>query len=188
MGMLKSLINYKIPKNKRLRCSDLFIIFDLSYESIFDLIEYTIGTKIQVFSEESKRFMRHGVNNEKKALKWFMEKFKIEHVDKPYYRFSDWNERFVGAADGVISSDEIIEIKCPQKMYDVTSGTCKDYKFMYYIQIQGELLLYDAKKCHFIVYIDDNNVHHEIVERDDDFIENILKPKIEMYFALLDSF
>jgi len=188
---INNIFKYKVPKNRRLKASDLHIVMGNGYDTTTDdLIQYTVGTKQRVFSEQSKSAMTHGIMTENLAKQWFMHTH-CKDLKDAYYAYCEWNPRFIGAADGILNDDEILEIKCPRQMYtDIQRLGCKAVKPMYYDQIQGELMLYNAQRCHFVVYATSSpctDVYHEIIERDTDYIENHIKPKITEYFEMLDQ-
>lgn len=98
----------------------------------------------------------HGIDTEPLAKEFFQEKTGIEIQECGFFCYTD---HAGGSPDGLISDDQLIEIKCP---YD--SKVMIDYLMLtdyfdlkrnfreYYWQIQNNLLFADKKLGHFIAF------------------------------------
>jgi putative phage-type endonuclease len=105
-------------------------------------------------------------------------------------------EWFGGSPDGLLGSDQIIEIKCPwQPRIHIDYKLDRKIPGKYMNQVQGLLAVTGRQLCHFISYCpevspDDQLVVIEI-ERDEEFIEEMLADvqqfllEVETYFQRL---
>jgi hypothetical protein len=98
----------------------------------------------------------HGIETEPLAKEFFQEKTGIEIEECGFFPYT---EHAGGSPDGLISTDQIIEIKCPydsKVMIDYLMLT--DYHDLkrdfreYYWQIQNNLLFTERKLGHFIAF------------------------------------
>ena len=113
---------------------------------------------------------------------------------------------YIGSSpDGIVSSDLLIEVKCPYVSWDKPI-TVKTVPYLreedgeltlskthdYYYQIQGQLYCSKRKYCDFIIYTKQDSLVIRI-EKDDKFISSMLV-KLEEFFycyfknALLNKF
>lgn len=146
---------------------------------------------VDVFREKTERsfptianaFMQHGIETEPIARDAY-EAITGKSYPAQCGTYEDYNF-IIASFDGVCpDSKSIIEIKCPtsRKLFDcVATGDLvlftKEYPY-YLCQAQHQLLVCNtAEYCDFVVYLDGMIVSLRI-ERDDDFIEQLLLPKL----------
>lgn len=125
------------------------------WESSYSLWLTKIGMGKTKITTEA---MQKGIDNEPIALSLFNEKIGYEF--NPVVGLSDEFE-FLGASfDGYCDRDEIVEIKCSEKCFnEAKKGLIHE---IYHIQMQGQMIVSNAKKCHFCAYHDGQIEHMEI--------------------------
>lgn len=139
-----------------------------------DILLMIAGIKEKEFTEEAKKNMEHGTETEPEAREWYMKKYdcKVEEIG---LAVGKGEVRFGASSDGdVIGTKGIIEIKCPQKMYQPlldfkiqkraikNNNPSKKWpnKFYHkhiwethYYQMQGTMSVLGKKWCDYIVYV-----------------------------------
>lgn len=138
--------------------------------------------------------LNHGKQYEKKAL----NKFK-QHTDCKVRKcglFINPKFPFLGATpDGVIDDDTLLEIKCPYTGRDSPIRPGKSFPFLefdnenivlkktskYYDQIQGQMLICNAKVCCFVVYTF-KDLFIQRVEFDETYCLHSILPKLELFY------
>lgn len=150
------------------------------------------GFKKKEFSENSLRVMDIGTKMEPFARQWYEKTYKVE-VKEYGLAVPKWNLYIGGSPDGIISgSDGIIEIKCPEKMYEPLkkriselSQTQSDHSHIWsthYDQMQGCMAILNKTFCDYIVYCEpENQVYLERIPFNVSYWETDLYPKINAF-------
>lgn len=133
--------------------------------------------------------MRRGRELEPEARLFYMERFNV-FVEERGIALTD--DRVFGySTDGAVPPDGLIEIKCPdsaRKMLQIWEfGDTAEY----WHQVQGGLWITGAKWCDLIVYDPrlrtvNRRMWRRRIERDDDFIDTELVPKLMEFKAMVD--
>lgn len=142
----------------------------------------------------------YGRENEEVALKYFEETTQLRASACGIYIGGE-EEFFLGATpDGIINGeDALLEIKCPFVSRAISIGEgvqLKKIKYLecvdnilklkrnhdYYYQIQGQLQLANKNKCYFLVWSPVGTPHIEIIERDCEFWNTKMYPKLKTFF------
>jgi hypothetical protein len=145
------------------------------------------------FSENSRRVMQIGIDNEPKAVSWYSKNYSCQ-VSEVGFVVPKWNFGISYSPDGVIfDQSKIIEIKCPEKMYypieKITKGGEKIYaKYgrptwiwqTHYDQMQLGMEIFDMNSCDYIVYCEQQKkVYVETISRNQEYWKNEMKPILE---------
>lgn len=145
--------------------------------------------------------IRHGIDHEKIALDQLSEELQMNI--QPCGLFIDDETPYLGATpDGLIDEDKIVEIKCPLSIYHYSSleeaiknkklpfyksieGRLEiNKKHHWYYQVQGQLHITKRKCCMFAVwYGADKPLKIERIERDDEFWQNEMFPKLKAFYT-----
>jgi hypothetical protein len=144
--------------------------------------------------------IQYGQQNEANAIKEYVARNPGIVIEKCGIFLSTAYPYLGATPDGLIGSDGIVEVKClpsvkDRKLLDVINDPAsKDIcleEFMgqlrlkkqhnYYYQVQGQLQLSMKSYCIFIVYCE-NDFHSERIERDDEFWNLKMIPKLEQFF------
>lgn len=125
--------------------------------------------------------MERGKNTEPLAFAKFKELKELEFLEVENCSFFVYNEHSGASPDGLVSDNAVLEIKCPKSttFFKLVATNKIDPK--YYAQMQMQMLCANKEKAYFFNYLvhDGLEYHHEIiVERNDEFIEN-LKNRLE---------
>jgi len=133
--------------------------------------------------------MRRGRELEPEARLFYMERFNVG-VEERGIALTD--DRVFGySTDGAVDPDGMIEIKCPdsaRKMLQIWEfGDTAEY----WHQVQGGLWITGARWCDLIVYDPrlrtvNRRMWRRRIERDDDFIDSDLVPKLLEFKGMVD--
>lgn len=140
--------------------------------------EILTGTPKPFFENDA---MRWGTANEPVAKAMFELREDIEVDEVAFIEHSE----FIGMSpDGLIGSDGLIEIKCPNTSTQIKRALSGDYSSDYKAQIQMQLWVSDREYCYFLSYdprLDCGASYLlEKVERDDKYISD-MKEKTESF-------
>ena len=164
LGTLIGVNKYK--SRKRL----LFDYFNMNKKSLPKNVPYPCNYKII------------GINNESRILKEFESKYNIKcyPVDKQMSEICNWVIK--GKCDGITSVGSLIEVKCRMKeISDTIDGND-------YAQIQSYLQIYGVDKCFYVQSLfDSKEIHVKIIQKDFDYWENVVKPKIIEFNDIYDQ-
>lgn len=139
--------------------------------------------------------MQYGILNEPVALELYREKRGV--TVQPCGMFIDLIHGFLAASpDGLIGTDGIAEVKCPESMrketakkaaakyndrkHEGTDPKLSRTHFFYY-QIQGQLHITGRKFCDFIVYTE-QDIDVQRIERDDEFWQTEMEPFLTRFY------
>ena len=130
--------------------------------------------------------MENGVENEQHARKYYEDMNEVEVGLIGFVKMGD-----LGCSpDGLVDDDGIIEIKCSEGPSHYRIVLKKKMPTSHIPQVQGNLWITDRKWCDFISY-DPWGKHNPFycirIERDDDYINNILKPACEQFVQELND-
>jgi putative phage-type endonuclease len=134
------------------------------YATQDDIIRMKNGEK-QVFSEFSKKLMAYGSLHEDDARKIYQTQsgVKVEEIGLAIPKF---NLNLGASVDGLVGDNGMIEIKCPQKIYNellihnyrLKHGKIFDkfyhehISLTHYCQMQGCMAILDREWCDYVVY------------------------------------
>lgn len=156
---------------------------------------------------EQNDAMKMGVLCEPKVRNWFVTSkwwqkgwvMKEMGLVVPHF-----DPRIGSSVDGLIVDAEgksvaIIEIKCPQTIYEsllrprqFETEECDHITFTHYCQMQGGMAILDVEKCYYIVFghgvapdgtKKPHSIYVEEVKRNRSFWENKLYPAISKYIS-----
>ncbi|XP_050679756.1 uncharacterized protein LOC126975765 [Leptidea sinapis] len=140
----------------------------------------------------------HGKKYEKIALEQLsiMKNVKIENCGL----FIDDKYPFLGATPDGITSDMIVEIKCPiapfkigleeairqNKMHfykkNKNGAVVINQKSDWYFQVQGQLHICKKQQCLFGIWFGDNKIKTEIIEKDEMYWADVMEPKLLKFY------
>jgi putative phage-type endonuclease len=103
----------------------------------------------------------------------------------PSVHIHDYDDWMMCSTDGInFMGDEILEIKCGKKAYDLASlGTIPPY---YIAQIQHNLAVTEAESCHYITYWE-GNITHSVIQKDPSFINEMKQKELDFYNLLQET-
>ncbi len=139
--------------------------------------------------QQENQAMRLGSELEPIALQMFIEKSGIKMTPKViFHEFDKWK---MASLDGVSECGKYaVEIKCSQKIYErAKQGIIDD---IYKSQMNWQMYTLDIRKMYFAAYWQEEyfDFRHIIiieVERDDDFLNEIM-PKIHEFYNCMMEF
>jgi len=166
-----------------------------------NLIREKLGEPIPPVGSFGQMAMQHGKNMEQFARDYYVKNYHKRVIELGLI-IPNWCPYIGVSVDGYCKkTNSIIEIKCPingvypelkeynyrKKLGDVFPPFYHDHiRIDYYCQIQGGLAIMDAEYCDYIVYSSrDNEVCVTRVERNRDFWNNILYPKLLQFIEML---
>lgn len=130
--------------------------------------------------------MENGVENEEHARKYYEDKNEVEVALIGFVKMGD-----LGCSpDGLVGDDGTIEIKCSEGPSHYRIILKKKMPTTHIPQVQGNLWITDRKWCDFISYDPwgkYNPFYCIRVLRDDDYINNILKPACDKFVQELND-
>lgn len=158
--------------------SDAPCIMGVGFQTPYQLYKNKIqGKEIPV-----NEYMQRGKENEAKALGTFSSMTGLKMVPKVV--ISSQYEWQYASLDGISHDHQaIVEIKCPG-MKDHSSALNGRVPEKYYPQLQHQLCVTNLQKAFYFSFDGKDGVIVEI-ERDDDYIEKMLKKELEFYEAML---
>lgn len=144
--------------------------------------------------------IKHGRDHEKMALQQLEAQENIRI--RPCGLFLDPEIPFLGASpDGLCGDDQIIELKCPITAHkmgidqaiqekkvnfwlkDKNGRLMVNKNHSWYYQAQGQLHITRKNICLFAVWSNDKQpLKIEILYRDDDFFDSMMKPKLVAFY------
>lgn len=119
----------------------------------------TDGKSVNQYTNES---MERGNEKELEAIEVFEKRFDVIcYATGSDQQFIEFNSSFGGTPDGLIDTDDIAEVKCPNSKTHLfrinnirNQEDFKKHEKGIYWQIQGNLLATGRKRCFFIDYDD----------------------------------
>lgn len=140
----------------------------------------------------------HGKKYEKVALEQLaiMKNINVENCGL----FIDEKYPFLGATPDGITSDMLIEIKCPIAPFKIgIEEAIRQNKMHFYkknkkgqvqinnnsdwyFQVQGQLHICKKKQCLFGIWYGDNKIKIEMIEKDDKFWADVMEPKLLKFY------
>lgn len=126
--------------------------------------------------------MQRGVTLEPLAFRKFKELKELEFVEVQEATFFSYGLDAGASPDGLVGSNEILEIKCPRptKFFNLVAKGIEAIDKEYLYQMQMQMLCTNSVKAYFFNYILFNGLEmwHEIeVQRDEKIIE-LIKERI----------
>lgn len=135
--------------------------------------------------------VRHGLEEEKPALKRYLAKYPNKYTECGLFVHNDY-QFLAGSPDGFINDDGLIEIKCPYSLkgkiihfeklnyIDNKTGRLKrDHN--YYFQVQGLLEITNREWCDFVVYTG-ADIHVQKIYRDKLFFLNNVRESLRNFY------
>lgn len=128
--------------------------------------------------------MKRGNELEPLAFESFTRKKQLDFIDVNKASFFPYGEHAGASPDGLVGTDEILEIKCPRpnKFFDLVLNREKAIDKPYYDQMQMQMLCTNSKGCYFYNYVHYNGLvmNCEIyVKRDEERIE-FIKQRLDL--------
>ena len=150
-------------------------IFEKAIEQVFGLDEEDNFTSFD---------MQRGITLEPLAFRKFKELKELEFIEVQEATFFSYGLDAGASPDGLVGSNEILEIKCPRptKFFNLVAKGIEAIDKEYIAQMQMQMLCTNSVKAYFFNYILFNGVEmwHEIeVNRDEKMIELIKERIIE---------
>lgn len=162
----------------------------LTYEILYNSKEFAN-------TADRKHYTRH----EEDALNAFSTTY-TEHGLEKCGIFIDKELSFLGSAPlRLYGPESIVAVRCPlnchnQSIDDAIDAKCLNFwkrdrknkglsvndKSAWYLQIQGELHVSGRKYAYLVVWLGDNHVKIQRIERDDEFWDSRMKPKLTFFF------
>ncbi len=170
------------------------------YTSPEEIADNILGTN-KVEKEVNYNMIR-GTKLEPLVRDWYA-KTKNKKVEQIGLAVPIWDMRIGASPDGIILEENgMIEIKCPNKMYDLLSehigklnnGFTHD-KFYHshiydshYCQMQGCMKILEKDWCDYIVYDDTSKkIYTERIYYNENYWNNTLYPGITKFLNMVDS-
>lgn len=168
----------------------------------------TVLNMLGLIERDMNPNIEHGIRMEPLACKWYEKEYSVR-VQPCEMVFSKKDHFFAAIPDGLVGSEGLLEIKCPQRMYapleeydDDLEPSAKQlyntelydqfYSHLFeshYLQMQLEMWIMDRSWCDFVVYTD-SEVFIQKIPRDSVYFERILNQVneefIPKYLELLD--
>lgn len=144
--------------------------------------------------------VQRGIDLEAAAAAAFAQRIGMELLEVDFETIEGFEDFAGGSTDRIaLDGSFIVEIKCPTTPTHLdriawvkTPADLKKSKtdFKYYVQMQMCMWAYNVEKCFFVSFDDrlaDEKLHlwSLLVPRDEDFIQNELKPRLQKAVALL---
>lgn len=128
--------------------------------------------------------MLHGQEHESIAREWYHQKYGRE-VRESGILIPDWNPEIGGSLDGFVEDETgpgIIEIKCPQKMYDftLTEKNPMGMPMYHFDQIQFYLRVTERNWCDYVVWTE-KEIKVKRILRNNAYWEKIMYPLIKEF-------
>jgi putative phage-type endonuclease len=187
---------WKDLRKGRLTASKFFVTTGKSIHDTPQSLAFRLKTGIdEQFDQKSIECMNHGTVYEPFARQWY-EKTRDVKVEEVGLAVPLWDERIGASLDGqVVGTNGIIEIKCPQTMYDHIlyqesqqirnriGVTIDNVWESHYAQMQGCMVICKKDWCDYIVYsVNDQKVYVQRVNVNYDYWNRYLYPWICHFF------
>jgi hypothetical protein len=174
------------------------LLSDGAMTYIYEKVAAQLGVSEPIYYSPE---MQHGKDTEKFAAARLCDDFKYDAESKEVLYanaggFIIYSDGKLAGTPDLILPTAIAEIKCPKasnhlryKTYDAVSF--KENLPNYYAQVQSNMYLADRNECIFMSYDyrferTDLQAHYIIIDRDDEFIEAMLK-KVEIAFDYMNK-
>ena len=130
-----------------------------------DVAGYILGHKKPTFTEDAIKRMKFGTDNEPRVRDWYCKTYKLKVIETGL-AVPKWNLYLGASSDGDVYDENnncigVIEIKCPQKMYQPllqAQGQVHNDVFehkhiwsSHYAQMQGNMAVKQVSWCDYIV-------------------------------------
>lgn len=123
--------------------------------------ERLTGKAVSMFTNDA---MQHGIDTEPQARAYYEFVTDSAVIEQAFITHPELD--FVGISpDGLIGSDGLIEIKCPQPKTHIEYLATKKMPSKYRWQIQGQLWVTERKWCDFVSFHPD--CEHQLIVRVD---------------------
>jgi len=137
---------------------------------------------------ELNKAMAHGQKYEPIARQWYFDKFGFE-VRESGILIPNFDPEIGGSIDGFTSDSNgpgLIEIKCPQKMYDLTKSDKNPVgmPMYHYDQVQFYLEVTELPWCDFVVYTEKLKAVKRVL-RNKKYWDSFLYPNIRLFVDTL---
>jgi len=153
-------------------------------------------TNSKDYSKYNKSNPPHGIVTEPKARDWYRRTRNIKVIEVGL-AVPKWEPRIGASIDGdIIGTEGIIEIKCPEEMYDslithmnkINTGWRpppfyhEHIRDSHYAQMQGGMKIVNKQWCDYIVYATGSNLSYvERVYFNQKYWDTILWPGIQKF-------
>jgi len=156
--------------------SDAPIIMGLSpWRTPLELYKEKIGL---IGSQQETEPMRQGKIKEEEARKVFEN--LMGETFNPMRLFSKEYDWMMASLDGISKSGGVVEIKCPGEA-SYKKSKALGIAEMYQCQMQHQMYVANTTEAHYFCYLRENEFHQTILNRDDEFIEEMIKKEIEFW-------
>lgn len=136
-------------------------------------------------NEKESPFMKRGKDLEPYAL----ERYNIltDNFSSPKVFISDNYSYLMASLDGLsVDGKTSVEIKCPgREDHEKAKNGIVPEK--YYPQLQHQMLVVGCKVCHYFSYVHDDDYALIVVERDDEYIAELLE-KLKQFWDCVQNF
>lgn len=169
-------------KNK-VGASDAPVIMEVSpWKTPFKLWQEKSGIISGAIENEA---MRRGKELESIARDCFVRQIGIEMSPKVVVsKAKDW---MIASLDGINSNgDNIVEIKCPGYDDHHFADVKKMVPEKYYPQLQHQMYVAEVDKAYYFSYVDDSNNIILEIERDQKYIDKMIKKEKQFYECLIN--
>ena len=149
------------------------------------ICERLTGNPTDFYQNEA---MRRGTEKEPEARNLYMLE-TFENVTEEGFVIHPEIADFGASPDGLVSTDGLLEIKCPNTWTHIETLKTKQPKREYFIQMQAQMACTGRKWCDFVSYDDrlplDMSYFQTRILRDDVFIAEMLA-EIRKFLAEMD--
>jgi len=136
--------------------------------------------------------MKRGILLEPLAFRKFKELKYDEYIDVLECGFFNFCENSGASPDGLVGSNGILEIKCPQstKFFGIVKDGIDAIDDKYIFQMQMQMLATKRDEAYFFNYIVFNSkeMYHEIVIKRDEKIIDTMKERIEQAVKIRNEY
>lgn len=126
--------------------------------------------------------MREGSLLESQALEFWNKKLDSDY--KPTVLLSMENLFMMASLDGMNSQGQILEIKCGKASHELAKN--HEVAPYYYSQVQKQMYVANTKFVWFFSYRSDEDNIHFTINRDDEFIKNMIEKETEFYRMMME--
>jgi len=136
--------------------------------------------------------MKRGILLEPLAFRKFKELKYDEYIDVLECGFFKFCDNSGASPDGLVGSDGILEIKCPQstKFFGIVKDGIDAIDDKYLYQMQMQMLATKRDEAYFFNYIIFNSkeMYHEVVVKRDEKIIDTMKERIEQAIKIRNEY
>lgn len=136
--------------------------------------------------------MKRGIELEPFAFAKFKELMSYDFVDVQECVFFPYGDDAGASPDGLVGSDAILEIKCPNriKFFRIVADGLKAVDSNYISQMQMQMLCTNSERTHFLNYgiFEGNECWHTILVERNEEMQELIKSRIKEAVKLRDGF